>query len=185
MRRPLGKEKIIKAAVKLFTKNGYHRTSTSDIASAANVSKGLMYNYFDSKEALLLAIMEHASKDMFAVAETMDQPHSYIDTLRAFIDEFGRSLKKNKKFFAFQLSLITQPDLRAIIDAHLQNRVQHLLSASRAMFEKTNMQNPDMIARRFIAELDGTAFQYLVVFKHYPLDDMLEQMFNNYKEISL
>jgi AcrR family transcriptional regulator len=184
MRPQLGKEKILKAAVKLFAKQGYHQTSTSDIANAAGVSKGLMYNYFESKDALLVAIMEHASKDMFAIADTMAVSSSYEESLRAFLAEFGRSLKKHKTFFAFHLSLIAQPDLKAIINDHLQNRVQHLLTATQSLFKKTGVSNADMIAHRFIAELDGTAFQYLLVFKKFPLDEMLENMFQNYKDIS-
>ncbi|WP_262693132.1 TetR/AcrR family transcriptional regulator [Kordiimonas aquimaris] len=182
MRPQLGKDKILNAAMELFAKNGYHNTSTSQIAKAAGVSKGLMYNYYSSKDALLLAIIEHASAGMFVIADTMSSSQPYEDTLRAFLHEYGQALKTHKSFFAFQLSLIVQPDLKAIIDTHLQKRVSHLLSATEAMFERTNAANPHMLARRFIAELDGTALQYLAVFKDFPLDEMLEQMFQSYKD---
>ena len=45
-------------ALKLFAEKGYHATSISQIAVKAKVSKGLMYNYFSSKEDLLDEIIE-------------------------------------------------------------------------------------------------------------------------------
>ena len=53
--------------MELFAHNGYHSTSISQIAREAGVSKGLLYNYFDSKEALLHDIVMEA----VGVAEQM------------------------------------------------------------------------------------------------------------------
>ena len=44
---------IMKVALELFAEEGYHNTSISKIASRAGISKGLLYNYFDSKEDLI------------------------------------------------------------------------------------------------------------------------------------
>ncbi|PLX21155.1 MAG: hypothetical protein C0599_08290 [Salinivirgaceae bacterium] len=52
------KEKIVDAAITLFGENGFHNTSISQIAKNAGVSKGLMYNYFESKEELLKYIFD-------------------------------------------------------------------------------------------------------------------------------
>lgn len=48
-------ERILGAAFKLFTGNGYAGTSTLDIATAAGVSKRALYENFGSKQAILLA----------------------------------------------------------------------------------------------------------------------------------
>jgi AcrR family transcriptional regulator len=52
------KTQIITAAASLFAEKGFHRTTTRDIAEAADVSEGTLYNYFDSKDDLLLDIMD-------------------------------------------------------------------------------------------------------------------------------
>ena len=52
--------KILNAAFELMARNGYEATSISQIASKAGVSKGLMYNYFASKEELLQALIHSA-----------------------------------------------------------------------------------------------------------------------------
>jgi len=184
MRPQDGKDKILNAALTLFATNGYHTTSVSQIAEAAKVSKGLTYNYFDSKEALLLAIIERASDTMMAVASEMAANAGYQIRLRDFLDHYGKSLKANSQFFTFQLSLMFQPDLRAIVKDPMQNRAEQLLAKTATMFAQSGAQEPLIIARRFISELDGISLHYLSVFKDYPLDQMLIQLYQNYKELS-
>src|SRR6056297_1294862 len=51
------KEKIIKAALNMFSDNNYHTTSMAVIAEEADVSKGTLYWHFDSKEDLFREIV--------------------------------------------------------------------------------------------------------------------------------
>jgi AcrR family transcriptional regulator len=52
------REQIIDAAMQVFSQKGYVRSTNKDIARAANITPGLIYHYFDSKEALLMAVVE-------------------------------------------------------------------------------------------------------------------------------
>ncbi|MEX0300312.1 MAG: TetR/AcrR family transcriptional regulator [Kordiimonas sp.] len=184
MRPKIGKDKILQAAISLFAKQGFHSTSVSQIAEAAGVSKGLTYNYFKSKEDLLLAIINEATERMFAVAESMDRPESFETTLRSFLDDIGETLKTNKEFLSFQLGLLLQPELRPVIEEPLQRRADHLLQATKTMLSNAGLENVDLIARRLLAEIDGIGLHYLTIFKDYPLDGMLDQLFENYRTIS-
>lgn len=49
---------ILDAALKTFVKRGYPETRVSEIASEAHVAEGTLYNYFQSKEDLLLALFD-------------------------------------------------------------------------------------------------------------------------------
>ena len=51
------KDLILRTALKVFAQEGYHASSVNKIANKANISKGLVYNYFESKEDLLRDIM--------------------------------------------------------------------------------------------------------------------------------
>lgn len=51
-------DRILDAASKLFADQGFHRTTTRQIAQAADVSEGTLYNYFDNKNDLLFSILE-------------------------------------------------------------------------------------------------------------------------------
>ena len=60
------KDQLMDAALHIFAEEGYHSASVSQIAKRAGVSKGLMYNYFHSKEevlrALVVDLFEYAMK---------------------------------------------------------------------------------------------------------------------------
>ncbi|MFB9844216.1 TetR/AcrR family transcriptional regulator [Mucilaginibacter ginsenosidivorans] len=51
------KESIKGAAKELFRKFGYHKTSVNEIAKKARIAKATIYKYFDSKEAVLHALL--------------------------------------------------------------------------------------------------------------------------------
>lgn len=51
-------ERIIDAALNRFLSRGYHATSVDDIAKEAGVTKGAVYFYFESKSAVLLALLD-------------------------------------------------------------------------------------------------------------------------------
>jgi len=54
------RERLMEAAALLFARQGFAKTSVEEVASAASVSKGLVYVHFESKEALLAAVLERA-----------------------------------------------------------------------------------------------------------------------------
>src|SRR5581483_1047209 len=56
--RAARREQIIAAALACFARAGYHATTMADVATQAGVSKGTPYLYFESKEALFLALHE-------------------------------------------------------------------------------------------------------------------------------
>src|SRR6266567_3881925 len=55
------REQIIDAAMQAFSQKGYARATNKDIAREAGITPGLIYHYFESKEALLQAIVEMRS----------------------------------------------------------------------------------------------------------------------------
>lgn len=55
------REQIIDAAMRVFAQKGYTKATNKDIARAAGITPGLIYYYFESKEALLIAILETRS----------------------------------------------------------------------------------------------------------------------------
>ncbi|HET8912958.1 MAG TPA: TetR/AcrR family transcriptional regulator [Ktedonobacteraceae bacterium] len=55
------REQIIKAAMHVFAQKGYARATNRDVAREAGITTGLIYYYFESKEALLKAVLEERS----------------------------------------------------------------------------------------------------------------------------
>ena len=78
---------LIAAALDLFVDRGFAATRLEDVAARAGVSKGTLYLYFESKEALFKAVIEDAIVPLLAAAE--DEIASYqgdsVDLLRRLL----------------------------------------------------------------------------------------------------
>ncbi len=59
------KEKIIESGFNLICKNGYYNTNTAEIAQAAGVSTGIVYQYFKDKHDILIEGLEKYGDDIF------------------------------------------------------------------------------------------------------------------------
>jgi AcrR family transcriptional regulator len=75
-RRPEARpEEIVEAALTVFGESGYARAKIDDVARVAGVSKGTVYLYFDSKEALFRAMVRAKVVAALAEAETFVRDH--------------------------------------------------------------------------------------------------------------
>ncbi len=56
------REQIVEAATRVFAQKGFRRATTREVAREAGVSEGTIYNYFEGKDALLMAILERLNE---------------------------------------------------------------------------------------------------------------------------
>src|SRR5215213_10573608 len=59
----LRRVQILDAATTVFAQRGFHRTTIRDVAKAAGVADGTIYNYFENKTALLLGILDRLNEN--------------------------------------------------------------------------------------------------------------------------
>lgn len=77
---------ILSTACALFARQGYMRASIADLADACRISRGALYHYFDSKEAILFAILDaHIRKMIADVEKAMASQPGNLDRFRAAI----------------------------------------------------------------------------------------------------
>jgi TetR/AcrR family transcriptional regulator, fatty acid metabolism regulator protein len=73
---------ILKAAVRVFARNGYHASRVGDIAEEAGVAHGLLYHYFRSKEEVLECVFTETWADIVdAIRRVEETPESARDRL--------------------------------------------------------------------------------------------------------
>jgi TetR/AcrR family transcriptional repressor of nem operon len=88
------RERIIQAAMELFYAQGYHATGLAQILKTAGVNSGSLYHFFESKEALLLAVLETYREMLWPVllepnfAKTEDP----IERIFALLDGYRQGL---------------------------------------------------------------------------------------------
>jgi AcrR family transcriptional regulator len=90
------RELILETAGELFGERGYNGTTLEDIATAAKVTKPILYRHFDSKKALYIALLERHRDDLPRFIERVppDLPMEeridvILETWFAYVEEHG------------------------------------------------------------------------------------------------
>ena len=86
-RAQVQRERILNAAHDCFVKHGFHAASMAMLADAAGMSPGLIYRYFDSKNAIILAIIELQLENSRANIRSL---HCAPDFTAAAFETFNR-----------------------------------------------------------------------------------------------
>src|SRR2546430_4701983 len=88
------KDRIVSAAIQIFSQRGIEEATVDEIASAADVGKGTIYNYFETKEEIVVAfLIDIERKVQGRVAKFASAAGPLKNVLAAFL-EFQLKLKK-------------------------------------------------------------------------------------------
>ena len=102
------RERILRAAVKVFAKKGFYASRVSEIAKAAGVADGTIYLYFDSKDDLLESLFEDRMERLFTV-------------LRAELAKHPTARARLRTLIELQLGLLEgQRELAEVITVNLR-----------------------------------------------------------------
>ena len=70
--KPNKQELIINVAIKEFVQSGFEKASTNEIVKRANISKGSLFNYFNSKKDLYIYLINHSTEIIEEMYEQID-----------------------------------------------------------------------------------------------------------------
>jgi AcrR family transcriptional regulator len=110
------REQIVEAATRVFAEKGFRRATTREVAREAGVSEGTIYNYFEDKDDLLMAIL-HRLNETERRAEDFEE--GTATDFRRFLEEYLRrrmSLTwENREVFRVVLSeMLVNAELREL-----------------------------------------------------------------------
>jgi AcrR family transcriptional regulator len=103
---------IMDVALEHFANEGYFKTTINHIARHAGISKGLMYNYFESKEALLDAIIHRSVQEIYSYFDIDKDGYLSEDEFDFFIRKVARMLKDKQSFWRLFIQLLMQDEVR-------------------------------------------------------------------------
>jgi len=72
---------ILDAALVCFAKRGFHQASMHDISTEAGISVGLIYRYFENKDAVISAMADRHKKEIHKVLERAQQAPTLLESL--------------------------------------------------------------------------------------------------------
>lgn len=117
---------ILDAALRTFVRRGYPETKVAEIASEAGVAEGTLYNYFESKETLLLALFDEKWNAIITEirekSSRLDDPNDKLKSVFALV---VRMFKKNRHLAELFMIDIKQSSL--FLNNYTINRIVEFL----------------------------------------------------------
>ena len=107
------RDQILDAATEVFASKGFHRATIQDIADAAALSHGAIYNYFDSKDALLMGVLARLAKlrklDLGLMQSLQADTHEFLTEI--FRQRVHLIEKNQETIRAVLPEMLTDPEL--------------------------------------------------------------------------
>ena len=181
------KRQIINAAMPVFARNGLYNTKMADIALAAGIGKGTIYEYFKSKEDIFVEAFEYFMKDMetevakklykltdpgeklIAIIEAFfGSFESFHDSLYIMFDFWAEGIRKRDKRMEDYLKKVYH-DYREFMAAILDE------GKAKGIFREVDS---NMIASSILGAMDGLILQWIIFGHGYDVHKALDEFKN-------
>ncbi len=86
------RKQVLQAAAVCFARSGFHAASMSEISKEAGMSAGHIYNYFDNKDAIIMAFVDLHAEDVLTNLSELD---NHEDPLQSMIDNAPAHVAKS------------------------------------------------------------------------------------------
>jgi AcrR family transcriptional regulator len=172
------KKLIMDVALDHFANEGYLPTSISHIAQTAGISKGLMYNYFKSKEELLKSILDLLTNEiMTEIDADNDGEISEAEALH-FFDFYFDILKNKREQVKLYYQLSVQPQ---VVNFMLNSQFNPKdLIRQKLLYEyflKNSSEDPEIGLINFSSVIKGFSMEYVFAPELFP-----DEVFYKYRE---
>lgn len=172
---------IKEVALELFARKGYHSTSISQIAKEAGISKGLIYNYFESKEALLHEIILEAVEEGEEIMnQVFTMTEDGYEIIRLIVESSFEWISSRLHYWKLLTSLAFQTDVHASLEPVMQKKQEMAIEQMAEVFRRMGAGQPTEEALFFGALLDGVMLHYMQMEDKYPLDSMKAMILEKY-----
>jgi AcrR family transcriptional regulator len=120
---------ILDAALEIFSRHGYNGASIDEIATAAGISKALIYEHFPSKKDLHVSLLERHVQDIFLrLAETADTKDPGEVRLRNGVNAFLEWAETHREAFRLLFRDTFERDVADVLE-RLQNQATGAIAA--------------------------------------------------------
>lgn len=174
------KELILKAALTLFSTQGYKQTSTLLIATKAGVSEGLVFKHFKSKEKLLGEVLKRGIRQMEESLSPYKEIKDPVHALHAHLDLVVEKMKDDptywKLIYRIKFQIMEIKKLQIIWKQYFDEMINTIA----ANFKKSGVKKSKEEALVFIAVVDGVCSNYLQQPKEYPINTVVKVLKDKY-----
>jgi AcrR family transcriptional regulator len=177
------RELILETALEVFAVHGFHGASISMIAQKAGIAKGLMYNYFESKEELLKAIIDKGLKDALGVYTPLFENKITEDQLtpemfRDVFKKFFIVIKENMNFWRLYYAIVMQPGIMEMVMKDYEGMMITHLELLEKYYKKQGSKNPRADALHANILFDGLMVNLIQPHKEFTTEELEELVLN-------
>ena len=170
------KKLILDISLELFAEKGFHATSISQIAKKAKISKGLIYNYFESKNDILQEISKEGFHVIFS---NFDLNHDGVLTEEEFFYFIRRSfelVKENHKFWRLYFSLMVQPSISEDFHKEYEEKADPMFQMMYDFVQSKGSIDPQGDLMTISALIEGAMLYIIVAPEIFPAEVMQEKV---------
>jgi len=178
--REAKRNQIMDSALTLFAEKGFSATSINMITKRAGISKGLIYNYFDSKEELIKTILINGFNEFLIFFNTNKDGVLTEEEFVGFITQTFNILETNITFWRLYFAVIAQPEVLKLIEKELMELVMPIISILESYFKTKGVRSPMAHARLVGALLDGVSLNYIMDPENFPLEEVKKIIINKF-----
>jgi len=178
--RETRKREIMDTALELFGTEGFDKTSISSIANKAGISKGLLYNYFSSKEELIKTIIFNGLDSLTGFVDPNHDGVISRDELKSFIEEFFNAVVKNEHYWRLYFTLFFQPHVLKLVEKRLLVMIHTYMKMLVKYFEAKGSEDPETDAIMLGSVLDGIGFHFMANTATFPVEKIKKKLISTY-----
>ncbi|WP_404394120.1 TetR/AcrR family transcriptional regulator [Pseudoalteromonas phenolica] len=180
------REEILDVATKLFAKNGFEKTPISAICTEANISKGLVFHHFKTKDELLREIFARITEIIGNSSKAYKQKTDPTQRLIAFIESIfsAMSVDEHKYIYQLNFNVMFQPSTRSLLQDLIEERTNILQTEVKEIFDFLGYKSSSIISRLFVAEVDGIALNYLFLGDDFDLPAVKQVFIEKYVKMA-
>lgn len=164
----------------VFAEDSYHGSSMAAVAKKAKISKGLIYNYFQSKEEILISLVVDVFDEvMFIMDLNPDVPltkERFVQIIDKSIDE----VVKNPQRWKLYMSLSFQPDVTPILMEQMLPKIQPFMVQMTNYFVAKGYDDPMTMMRYYSAVLDGVQMHILMDPENFPVEKVKKMIIEQF-----
>jgi TetR/AcrR family fatty acid metabolism transcriptional regulator len=175
-------KKILEAAIKIFSKYGYHKSTVSQIAKEAGVADGTIYLYFKNKDDILRSFFNYKTKEVFSkFKEEVRQGKNALDKLRRLITYHLKAFESNREMaIVYEVETKRRRHLSDDKIREMSNLYQEIVKEIIELGQQEGTIRKDLsipLVKQFmVGAIDEVITTWLYSSKKYSLSSMAEPL---------